>query len=237
MPASALASNDRPAEPSSASSLASTGLVLPPWMQAANWQHQSFPGKRRTNYKAQKFQGRDALMAEANASMSVVRKKRRIAAQDLGRVKFSWAAQELMVKADIAQRDAEDAKLRVVLVFEGDRSRFSAKNQMLSDLSQALTGEELPYATLMYVWSNQHPVGSVVHNPRTDRIRKMVVESGGMHLGQWREYERDISADFERAFGEKPGALLGVALMTDSDNTQSRIKAWYGSLQFASIKP
>lgn len=212
-------------------------LTLPSWMQNAAWQHQSFPGKMRTHYKAHKFQGKDALMAQANASMSVLRKKRRIAAQDLGRITFSWAAEELIEKADIAQRDMDDAKLRVVLVFDGDRRRFSSKNQMLSDLSLALTGEELPYATLMYVWSTQHPVGAVVHNPRTDRIRKMVLESGSTHLRQWREYERNITADFERAFGEKPGALLSVALMTDSDNTRSRIKAWYGPLQFASLKP
>jgi hypothetical protein len=31
-------------------------------------------------------------------------------------------------------------------------------------------------------------------------------------------------------FGEAPGALLGVALMTDSDNTRSNTHAYYGPI-------
>ena len=99
---------------------------------------------------------------------------------------------------------------------------------MLSELSHAITGEELPYATLMYVWSNQSAPGTVIHNPHTDRIRKIVVESGGKNLNQWLDCERDIKADFQRAFGEAPGALVGLALMTDTDNTRSQSKAYYG---------
>ncbi|RYF36754.1 MAG: DUF3047 domain-containing protein, partial [Comamonadaceae bacterium] len=30
-----------------------------------------------------------------------------------------------------------------------------------------------------------------------------------------------------------PGALVGVAIMTDSDNTRSLAKAWYGPVRFA----
>jgi hypothetical protein len=34
-------------------------------------------------------------------------------------------------------------------------------------------------------------------------------------------------------FGEAPGALVGMAIMTDSDNTRSRAKAWYGPVKVA----
>jgi hypothetical protein len=121
--------------------------------------------------------------------------------------------------------------VRLILAFEGDRRQFSAKNTMLSDLTQALTGEPLPYATLMYVWCNHRPVGTVIVNPRTDRVRKLVVESGADHLKQWRHYQRDVRADFEKAFGEAPGALVGMAIMTDSDNTRGNVRAWYGDIR------
>ncbi|MBM3398271.1 MAG: DUF3047 domain-containing protein, partial [Betaproteobacteria bacterium] len=68
-------------------------------------------------------------------------------------------------------------------------------------------------------------------NPRTDRIRKLAVESGDARLDQWLSYTRNIRADFEKAFGEAPGALLGVALMTDTDNTRSTTRAWYGNVR------
>ena len=147
--------------------------------------------------------------------------------------RFLDALHEFGVKdADLAERDRSDSPVRLILAFDGDRSRFSAKNAMLSDLTEALTGEPLPYATLMYVWSNHRPADSIIVNPRTDRVRKLVVESGPGHLMQWRRYERDVRADFEKAFGEAPGALVGVAIMTDSDNTRSNVRAWYGDIRF-----
>jgi hypothetical protein len=99
---------------------------------------------------------------------------------------------------------------------------------MLAELSRLMTGEEMPYATLMYVWSKTRPVGSLINSPRTSRIRKLVIESGPGNLGQWVDHVRDVRADYERAFGEPPGALIGVAIMTDTDNTRSRARAWYG---------
>ena len=121
--------------------------------------------------------------------------------------------------------------MRLILAFEGDRSRFSAKNAMLSDLTEAITGEPMPYATLMYVWSNHQAVESVIVHPRTDRVRKLVVESGPPRLQQWLKYQRDVRADFEKAFGEVPGALTAIAIMTDADNTRSQVRAWYGDIR------
>ncbi|MFM7004054.1 MAG: DUF3047 domain-containing protein, partial [Limnohabitans sp.] len=92
-------------------------------------------------------------------------------------------------------------------------------------------GRPMPYATLMYVWCNHRPVESVIQNPRTDRIQKIVVESGPQRLNQWLTYERNIRADYEKAFGEPPGALIGIGLMTDSDNTRSHSQAWYGAIR------
>jgi hypothetical protein len=151
---------------------------------------------------------------------------------ELGHLHFAWKTLALIAQADMAERDSEDAVVRVILSFQGDRAKFSAKNRMLSDLSQALTGEELPYATLMYVWCSTRQTGDVITNPRTDRIRKLVVEAGTANLGKWLDYERDIRADFIKAFGEEPGALTGIALMTDTDNTQSKATAWYGPISF-----
>jgi hypothetical protein len=134
----------------------------------------------------------------------------------------------LIANADLMQPDTSDSPVRLVLAFEGDRSKFSAKNAMLSELALTLTGEPLPYATLMYVWGTHRAPGSVIVSHRTDRIRKLVLESGPQHLGRWLDYERDIKADFEKAFGEAPGALVGIGIMTDTDNTRSQTQAWYG---------
>ena len=196
----------------------------------APWRHNVFPGKQPTRFVHGVHAGRHGMYAQADASASMLRKQVRLEPSDLGMVKFSWLVPELIDSADMTLRELDDSPVRIVLAFEGDRSRFSAKNASLSELARLLTGEEMPYATLMYVWSNQHAPGSVIINPRTDRVRKLVVESGSGKLGRWLDYERNIRADYEKAFGEAPGALVAVALMTDADNTRSVARAWYGPL-------
>lgn len=194
------------------------------------WQPVRLPGKQPTEFVLQQQASRLALEANAQSSASMLRRNLRIAPEKLGTLEFSWHVPALIAGADVGQRESDDSPARLVLAFEGDRSKFSAKNAMLNELSLALMGEPMPYATLMYIWCNKRPVGTVVENPRTDRIRKLVVASGPDQLNQWLRFERDIRADFELAFGEAPGALLGIGVMTDSDNTQSNAMAWYGDI-------
>lgn len=197
----------------------------------ATWQHYRLPGKQPSQFSFVRLDGRDAMAVKSEASASMLRRAVHVAPEDLGRVRFSWKVPGLIEQADMTQRDTDDAPVRVVLAFDGDRSRLSAKDAMLSEMARLLTGEEMPYATLMYVWCNKRAPGSVILNPRTDRIRKLVMESGPAKLNQWLDYERDIRADYQKAFGEPPGALIGIGIMTDTDNTRSTAKAWYGPVR------
>jgi len=200
------------------------------------WESVKIPGKLATEYSLVRVNNRNKLKANAQASASMLRQDLHIEPERLNALSFSWQIQKLIADADMSQRETEDSPVRLVLAFDGDRSQFSAKNAMLSELSHALSGRPMPYATLMYVWCNQRPVNSVIQNPRTDRIRKIVVETGASRLNQWITYERNIRADYEKAFGEPPGALIGIGLMTDSDNTRSQAQAWYGPIQLIASK-
>ena len=156
---------------------ASQGLHFSP-QDKALWEPVALPGKLRTAFRLEKRDQRPALLADAQSSASMLRQRLNIPPEQLGRLRFDWQVENLMADADMSVRETEDSPVRLILAFEGDRSRFSAKNAMLSELTRAMTGEELPYATLMYVWSNHQAVDSVIVNPRTDRVRKWVLESG-----------------------------------------------------------
>lgn len=197
-----------------------------------DWTHKTLPGKRPTRYQVTEMDGRPVVRADADAAVSLFRRAVRVEANQLGSVEFAWRVQTLLEKADLTQRGMEDAPVRLVLAFEGDRSKFSPKNRMLSDLSKSITGEPLPYATLMYVWDNHAQVGTVIPaGSGTDRIRKLVLDSGPALTKTWRTHVRDIAADYRLVFGEEPGPLVAVALMTDSDNTRSRAQAWYSQVR------
>jgi Protein of unknown function (DUF3047) len=198
---------------------------------ATPWQHFTLPGKQPNKFASVRDSGREAMRVQSSSSVSMLRQNVAVQPDDLGRVRFGWKVTELNELADMAVRDLDDSHVRIVLAFEGDRSKLSAKNAMLSELTRALTGEPMPYATLMYVWCNNRPSGSVILNPRTDRIRKIVVETGPQNLGRWMDYERNVRADFEATFGEAPGPLVAIGIMTDTDNTKSTANVMYGQVK------
>ncbi|MES2910938.1 MAG: DUF3047 domain-containing protein [Pseudomonadota bacterium] len=216
----------------SAASLRSAGHA-----EDLNWEIFRVPGKQPTRYDYVQHEGRDAVVAMADATGSILRHRQRIEAADLGRVGFSWnvpgpgQGPQTTGAVNGSLPELEDVPVRVVLAFEGDRSRFSFKNTMLNELSLLLTGEQLPYATLIYAWSRVHKPGEVVLNDRTDRIRKLIVDSGDQGYNQWLSYERDIRADYIRAYGEEPGALLSYAVFTEGERNEGQLQAWYGPVR------
>lgn len=211
-------------------------LLKTPSTQPA-WTVFPMPGKVFSPFEPVHHAGRAALRVQASSSVSILRQRMEPALPSVGRLSFAWTADALPPTVDVVQGRRDDAVVRVLLSFDGDRSRLSPRVHRLSEMSRLLTGEDLPYATLVYVWSDAHPPGTVLNNSRTDRVRKLVLDSGTQHLGQWRDHERDVRADFVQVFGEEPGPLLAVALMTDTDNTRSQAQAWYGALQLLPAAP
>lgn len=209
--------------------VAACSAALPP--QADGWHAVPIPGKESTVYRWSTKDGRTAWHARSERSASMWRRHapRDIAARELS---FSWWVPGVLRDASVADASREDAAARVILAFEGDESKLPWRTRALYDLAEALTGERPPYATLMYVWDAQAAPGSVIVNPKTDRVRKIVVDAADQGLGRWRDHRRDFAADFRRAFGEEPGRVVAVAVMTDTDNTGSSAEAWYGPIEF-----
>lgn len=197
---------------------------------ADGWQPLALPGKKLTLYRWTEKDGRPALEASSDRSASIWRKRLEPSLGKVGEVSFSWWVQGLIPDASVADIDREDAVARVIFGFGGDVSQLPLRTRMKFELAQALTGEVPPYATLMYVWDSKLPVGTVVINPRSDRIRKIVVDSGPGQLHRWRDHRRDLAADFRLAFGEEPGPLTSMAVMTDSDNSRASARTWYGTV-------
>lgn len=200
-----------------------------------DWQALTLPGKAPTRYSWVEKEGRPALEAASERSASIWRRKLDPALVQVGEVDFSWWVQSLIPDASVADIDREDAVARVIFGFGGDIGSLPLRTRMKFELAQALTGEAPPYATLMYVWDSHLPVGSVVVNPRSDRVRAIVVDSGAGELRRWRDHRRDLAADFRLAFGEAPGPLTSMAVMTDSDNSRASARTWYGPVELKRV--
>jgi hypothetical protein len=127
--------------------------------------------------------------------------------------------------------------VRIIVSFDGDKSKLPGKERLFMEKAKLIAGQDVPYATLMYIWDNRLPVGQVVPNAYTQRIKKIVAQSGSQGVGRWHMLERNILEDYQRAFGEAPGQLLGIGVMTDTDNTKSQAVSYYGDISFHSLSP
>jgi hypothetical protein len=194
------------------------------------WRPVSLPLKRKTDYRAVKYKGKSAIRASARSSASGLEAKLNVDLTRKPKLSFSWYADSLIAGADNAEKATEDSPLRIVLSFEGDKDTLSGKEQRFHERARFITGRELPFATLMYIWENQKPVGTVITNPHTTTIKKIVVASGEKDLKKWMAFQRNVAEDYLQAFGKQPGKLVGIALMSDTDNTGTNVMAYYGDV-------
>lgn len=200
------------------------------------WQISRF--KRDTQYRlVRDADGTTVLEALAERSASGLIKKLDVDLSKTPWLAWRWNVPALIPGADNRDRVVEDSPVRVVVTFDGDRSRFDVEDAAIAARIKALTGQEMPYATLMYIWENQAPAGAIIDNAHTGRVKMLVVESGTAQSGRWLHVARHVADDFHRAYGEAPGRILSVGLMTDTDNTGETTRAYYGDIQFLHAAP
>lgn len=171
------------------------------------------------------------LHARARRSATGLRQRLDVDPGARPRIAWRWRVVELIAEANNLDRHAEDSPARLLLFFDGDKRRLPAREQIALDTAQMVSGQSVPYATLIYLWENRQPVGTVIGSAHSGRIKMVVAGSGRERLGQWKHFERNYVADFVRAFGEPPGRLIGVGVMTDTDNTGGEIEAFYGDIE------
>ena len=150
--------------------------------------------------------------------------------QRQGVLRFSWKVPRAPSEASLAVDEHGDSPARVILGFEGDGARLSVRERLFYEQVELFTGHRLPFATLMYIWDGQLAPGTVTPDHRSSRIHFLTVESGAARAGQWLHYRRDVVADFRRVYGEAPGRISSVGVLTDSDALKLELEAWYGDI-------
>lgn len=84
---------------------------------------------------------------------------------------------------------------------------------------------------ICYVWASAEPLGAVFRSPYAENVAMVVLESGTSRVSGWVGEVRDAVADYVVAFGRNPTRITGVAVMVDTDDTQSRAIAWYDDIE------
>jgi hypothetical protein len=210
-----------------------TGEELP-----AGWEPFTFKGiDRHTDYRLVEEEGKAVVEANAHASASGLMRRIAIDPREYPIVQWRWKAANVLEKADIRRKEGDDYPARIYIAFEYDPDRLGLSDRIKYRVAKMLHGEYPPHAVLNYVWASKAPAGLVVPNAYTDRSMMIVVQSGVKNLSAWVEEERNIYEDYKSAFKEEPPMISGVAIMTDTDDTEESATAYYGNILFRKERP
>lgn len=195
------------------------------------WQELTFPKiPRYTKYTPVTNDGQWAIKAESRTSASALTKELELDPRQYPRLQWRWKIKNILPLGDESKKEGDDYAARVYVTFKYLPEQASASEKVLYGIGKALYGKYPPKATLNYIWANKLPKGQAVNSPYTDRAKLIAVESGPGLAGQWISEERNIYQDYKTYFGAEPPPISGIAIMTDSDNTQGEAEAYYAEI-------
>src|SRR5215468_644646 len=80
---------------------------------------------------------------------------------------------------------------------------------------------------IKYIWSATLPIGTRFTHPLYLRGRVIVLRSGSSKVGEWFRETASFYEDYKNLFGEEPGKVKGIAILSSSDLTKSLAIADY----------
>jgi hypothetical protein len=203
-----------------------TGAPPPPWHELGR------SGLRPTQYRVTAVAGRIAVQATFDSSMSMLA---RPVAVDLTKTPvlcWSWYIDHPVAKADMTKKSGDDYAARVYVGFDIPDAALSGSDKFKLAIARAFFGKDLPDATLVYVWDNNHPVGTARKSAYSDRTQLIVAETGAARAVSWVSERVDLASDFAKAFANSKGRPVGVAIAADGDNTRSKGRAAFADIHF-----
>jgi hypothetical protein len=198
----------------------------------ASWKHAPMSKlKRDTAYTLLQEDGRTVLRATADGAASFYLTYLEQPLPTPAMLSWHWKTDALVPGADNRDKQREDAPLRVLVGFGGDPATLSAAEQKRFKKAEKSSGRAPPYAMLWYIWSDKVAVDSVLPFAHSGRVKMIVVAAGASGLGRWQSVRRNLAEDYRRAYGAEPGPLMGVAVMTDTDNTGAQATGYYADIK------
>lgn len=184
--------------------------------------------RHRSHYELVDDGGATVLKGYAKDSASGLLHDLDLDLKDKPILSWRWKVMDLAP----SESSPDDSPVRVLVNFAGDLGKLPFGDRLFYDQFRFFTGQQLPYAGVMYVWGSKTPKGGEVHNKYTSRIKMIAVESGRDNLGRWLAESRNVAEDYRRLFGEEPGKVVSVGIMTEADGSNHALEAYYGDLRF-----
>lgn len=177
-----------------------------------HWQQKDFVGTNQYYFKTEN--SAPLVKVESKQSASGLFLKNSVNLNKTPILNWSWKIDHALDTANERKKSGDDFAARVYVL--------------------ASTGP-LPWQTkaLSYVWSSYQKIGLQWKNPYTGKVMMISVDSGEELAGSWQHHQRNVQQDLELAFGKIFNKIDVIAVMTDTDDSNQQVTAWYKNIFFS----
>jgi hypothetical protein len=178
------------------------------------WEEKIFKGK--VVYRIEKGQELSYVRATSDKTASALYYKLKLDAKKKDPViSWKWNVDKFPhknTKESMETENEDDFAARVYVIFP---AMFFTNSKVLE-----------------YIWSETLPEGMIGTSPYSKNIKLIVARSGPNLDKKWFQEDRDIAADYMKAFGRSPEYDIGaVAFMTNTEHTGTSADAMYDEIR------
>ncbi|PJI92517.1 Protein of unknown function (DUF3047) [Yoonia maricola] len=137
---------------------------------------------------------------------------------------WSWTVEQSVPATDLSRKGGDDRNISLYFVFVPESIAPSLEGANI----RSLLGND-DVRIIQYAWGGNHSRGQVIPSPYGPQGQGVTIALRQAGTGAFSE-SVDLAADYARAFGGEKGALVGLAVSGDSDDTDTMIRAAIGNL-------
>ncbi|MBN2514847.1 MAG: DUF3047 domain-containing protein [Deltaproteobacteria bacterium] len=159
---------------------------------------------------------------------------RRIRLENQPILVWRWKINRTVGMAVESRKDRNDSAARVRVIFAEQGMQALEKSpgfeKIIKHLGVTMPNIEPSGFKIDYIWGTRALKGEIIDYPGSRNHKMIVVESGNSRANQWVWEKRDLVKDFHTIFRGDPPGLAGIVVLTDTDQTNEGVEAYYSSI-------
>lgn len=201
-------------------------LMLAPAVQGEtvafddSWKQQGFLRLSPNRYEL----GGGFMGISSDNSVSLIYRPLPASLRHATKARWNWSVTQSVPATDLQTKGQDDRNISLYFVFVDP----AVAERLATASARKIFGNK-SMRTLVYVWGGDYAPDSVLDSPYQPG-QMMMLPIRPATTGTFNE-QVDLAADYRRAFGGEPGALVGMAVSADSDDTDTAVSARIEGLQ------
>lgn len=200
------------------------------------WDVLRFPKADPSQYRLLIENGDTLILASSDDQASGLVYRTSIDPSEYPVLEWAWKTEDIIKEGNMMTKEGDDYPARIFVTFSYDKKDLPIRQRIKRGLIKTFTAYDVPTRALNYVWSSGHPVGTTTQNAFTEWVVMISVQSGEDRTEEWVQHRVNLFEDYKKAFGEAPGKITGIAIMTDTDNTGAKAETRYKQIRFLPLQ-